>query len=379
MRVRRLRLRPGSGGVGRWRGGDGIERDLEVLEPVTLSLITERRVSHPWGLDGGGPGATGRELAAAGRRRGPHRAAARQGDARPGRRRRRPRQHAWRRWFRDETIRGRRTDGPVRDRRSASLLTGPVMAASSPRGLNESGGGRVQIWLTCVSTRGVTARRPTMASTVALSLAAMPRNQSPRPWAAAGVGAEALVARPPVGEHVGAGDRPELLDLGVEGEGVGAHVDDGHPLHDALACGRRGGRRRRRPPPRTASATTATTTTRTTTTAAITRVRRRPPAISRRSRSTRSGSARRPAGGDGGGQDLDEGGVGARRPRFGADAEGSGDVVGPARAQRRRPEHDGGHRGQAGPPTGARGGRWRWRRRAARAWSGADWAAVSRA
>jgi N-methylhydantoinase B/oxoprolinase/acetone carboxylase alpha subunit len=59
MRVRRLRLRSGSGGAGRWRGGDGIERDLEVLEDVTLSLITERRASAPWGLDGGAPGATG--------------------------------------------------------------------------------------------------------------------------------------------------------------------------------------------------------------------------------------------------------------------------------------------------------------------------------
>jgi N-methylhydantoinase B len=59
LRVRRLRLREGSGGAGRWRGGDGIERDVEVLEDVTLSLITERRASAPWGLDGGGPGATG--------------------------------------------------------------------------------------------------------------------------------------------------------------------------------------------------------------------------------------------------------------------------------------------------------------------------------
>ncbi len=59
LRVRRLRLREGSGGEGRWRGGDGIERDLEVLEDVTLSLITERRVSAPWGLAGGGPGAVG--------------------------------------------------------------------------------------------------------------------------------------------------------------------------------------------------------------------------------------------------------------------------------------------------------------------------------
>ncbi|MGH9263476.1 MAG: hydantoinase B/oxoprolinase family protein [Acidimicrobiales bacterium] len=59
MRVRRYRLRTGSGGAGKWPGGDGVERELELLEPATVSLITERRVSRPWGLEGGGPGATG--------------------------------------------------------------------------------------------------------------------------------------------------------------------------------------------------------------------------------------------------------------------------------------------------------------------------------
>jgi N-methylhydantoinase B/oxoprolinase/acetone carboxylase alpha subunit len=59
LRVRRLRLRRGSGGAGEHPGGEGIERDLEVLEAATLSLITERRVSSPWGLAGGGPGAVG--------------------------------------------------------------------------------------------------------------------------------------------------------------------------------------------------------------------------------------------------------------------------------------------------------------------------------
>jgi N-methylhydantoinase B/oxoprolinase/acetone carboxylase alpha subunit len=44
---------------GRWPGGDGIERVIQVLEPATLSLITERRVSALWGLAGGGPGAFG--------------------------------------------------------------------------------------------------------------------------------------------------------------------------------------------------------------------------------------------------------------------------------------------------------------------------------
>jgi N-methylhydantoinase B/oxoprolinase/acetone carboxylase alpha subunit len=59
MRVMRYRLRRGSGGAGQAPGGDGIERDLQVLEDCTVSLITERRVSSPWGLAGGGPGATG--------------------------------------------------------------------------------------------------------------------------------------------------------------------------------------------------------------------------------------------------------------------------------------------------------------------------------
>ncbi len=59
MRALRYRLRRGSGGDGLAPGGEGIERDLEMLEDVTVSLITERRVSHPAGLAGGGPGAVG--------------------------------------------------------------------------------------------------------------------------------------------------------------------------------------------------------------------------------------------------------------------------------------------------------------------------------
>ncbi|HKY67518.1 MAG TPA: hydantoinase B/oxoprolinase family protein, partial [Acidimicrobiales bacterium] len=59
LRVRRYRLRSGSGGAGEQPGGEGIERDLEVLEDVTVSLITERRVSAPPGLAGGAPGAPG--------------------------------------------------------------------------------------------------------------------------------------------------------------------------------------------------------------------------------------------------------------------------------------------------------------------------------
>jgi N-methylhydantoinase B/oxoprolinase/acetone carboxylase alpha subunit len=59
MRVRRYGLRHGSGGAGAAPGGDGIAREVEMLEPVTVSLITERRVSQPWGLAGGESGAAG--------------------------------------------------------------------------------------------------------------------------------------------------------------------------------------------------------------------------------------------------------------------------------------------------------------------------------
>ena len=59
LRVLRYTLRRGSGGAGRYPGGEGIERDLLTLEDVTVSLITERRVSQPWGLAGGRSGAVG--------------------------------------------------------------------------------------------------------------------------------------------------------------------------------------------------------------------------------------------------------------------------------------------------------------------------------
>jgi N-methylhydantoinase B/oxoprolinase/acetone carboxylase alpha subunit len=59
MRVLRYRLRRGSGGAGHHPGGEGIERDLLVLDDVTVSLITERRASRPWGLAGGEAGASG--------------------------------------------------------------------------------------------------------------------------------------------------------------------------------------------------------------------------------------------------------------------------------------------------------------------------------
>jgi 5-oxoprolinase (ATP-hydrolysing) len=60
VRVLEFGLRGHSGGTGRWPGGDGLVRELEFLEPMRVSILSERRVRAPFGLAGGGPGARGR-------------------------------------------------------------------------------------------------------------------------------------------------------------------------------------------------------------------------------------------------------------------------------------------------------------------------------
>jgi len=62
LRVERYALRLGSGGRGRFRGGDGVVRELRVLEDARLSLLAERRLHAPAGAAGGEPGARGRTL-----------------------------------------------------------------------------------------------------------------------------------------------------------------------------------------------------------------------------------------------------------------------------------------------------------------------------
>lgn len=51
--LREFSLRPGSGGNGQHRGGDGVIRDIEFRIPVQVSILSERRVYHPYGLNGG--------------------------------------------------------------------------------------------------------------------------------------------------------------------------------------------------------------------------------------------------------------------------------------------------------------------------------------
>lgn len=69
FRVRRYGVRRGSGGAGRHRGGDGIVREIALLADATVSFMTERREMAPWPLNGGGPGAKGRNAVVHGGRR----------------------------------------------------------------------------------------------------------------------------------------------------------------------------------------------------------------------------------------------------------------------------------------------------------------------
>ncbi len=69
MRVSEYRIRRGSGGRGRSRGGDGLVREIECLVESNVSLLTERRTLRPWGLAGGGDGAPGANYLVRGRRR----------------------------------------------------------------------------------------------------------------------------------------------------------------------------------------------------------------------------------------------------------------------------------------------------------------------
>ncbi|HET7102342.1 MAG TPA: hydantoinase B/oxoprolinase family protein, partial [Terriglobia bacterium] len=60
VRVRRTSIRRGSGGRGKFSGGDGIIREIEFLTDVRLSILSDRRHFPPYGLAGGRPGKPGK-------------------------------------------------------------------------------------------------------------------------------------------------------------------------------------------------------------------------------------------------------------------------------------------------------------------------------
>lgn len=62
FRVRQYAYRRNSGGAGKYRGGDGLIREIELLGAAQITLLTERRVFAPYGLSGGADGAKGRSV-----------------------------------------------------------------------------------------------------------------------------------------------------------------------------------------------------------------------------------------------------------------------------------------------------------------------------
>jgi N-methylhydantoinase B len=62
MRLRRYTFRPQSGGIGRYCGGDGIIREVEVLNDAQVTILADRRSRGPYGLAGGSSGAPGRTV-----------------------------------------------------------------------------------------------------------------------------------------------------------------------------------------------------------------------------------------------------------------------------------------------------------------------------
>jgi len=61
VRIERFAVRAGSGGAGRFRGGDGAVRETVFLQPASLSILAQHRAEGPYGMDGGHPGAPGRQ------------------------------------------------------------------------------------------------------------------------------------------------------------------------------------------------------------------------------------------------------------------------------------------------------------------------------
>lgn len=62
IRITRYAIRAGSGGEGRFRGGDGLVREYEILSPVIATMLSERRHLAPRGINGGKDGTTGRNI-----------------------------------------------------------------------------------------------------------------------------------------------------------------------------------------------------------------------------------------------------------------------------------------------------------------------------
>ncbi|MBL0741868.1 hydantoinase B/oxoprolinase family protein [Chryseolinea sp. Jin1] len=62
VRLLRFEIRRSSGGAGKWKGGDGIVREFYFNEALDINMLSQHRVSAPYGMKGGGPGKTGEQF-----------------------------------------------------------------------------------------------------------------------------------------------------------------------------------------------------------------------------------------------------------------------------------------------------------------------------
>lgn len=62
VRLERFHIRKGSGGNGKWKGGEGIEREIFFKEALEINLLTQHRKEKPYGMNGGGEGKTGEQI-----------------------------------------------------------------------------------------------------------------------------------------------------------------------------------------------------------------------------------------------------------------------------------------------------------------------------
>jgi 5-oxoprolinase (ATP-hydrolysing) len=60
--ITRFSLRHGSGGKGKFKGGDGVIREFKFFKPLSVGILSERRVFSPYGLEGGEDGEKGVNL-----------------------------------------------------------------------------------------------------------------------------------------------------------------------------------------------------------------------------------------------------------------------------------------------------------------------------
>ncbi|WP_020530612.1 hydantoinase B/oxoprolinase family protein [Flexithrix dorotheae] len=62
VRLEKFEIRKGSGGIGKWHGGNGITREITFLTAMDLTVLTQHREENPYGLEGGKPGETGAQF-----------------------------------------------------------------------------------------------------------------------------------------------------------------------------------------------------------------------------------------------------------------------------------------------------------------------------